>query len=162
DGGGGQCGAGQVLGQFAAAQHGAAADQDVLDTGGQAPGLLVGGVVLDGLGIDQCNIGGHTGSEPSAVTEAEALGGAAGQVPGGLRPGPVVAVAHAFGQKPGEGAPAARMRPAAEVDRIRGGDVPLLPQQGAYGFGGVGGRLGEDASGPQARGHQQLQHGFFG
>src|SRR5699024_12304452 len=53
DGGGGQCGAGQVLGQFAAAQHGAAADQDVLDTGGPAPGSRGGGDVLDGRGTDR-------------------------------------------------------------------------------------------------------------
>jgi hypothetical protein len=81
----------------------------VADAGGVVVGVEEGGVVLDGGGVEQDEVGAHAGAEEAAVGEIEALGGEGGHPADGVFEGDDLAFADIAGEDAGEGAIAARV-----------------------------------------------------
>ena len=107
-----------------------------MNAGAKLVGLLKGGAVLDGGGIEDDHIGEGAGAQDAAISQAEMRGGQAGHFADGFAKGDGAAI-HGGAEKTAKGAVGARMG--------------VIVAQGAGGGaeGGIGAdhdpRLGEDA-----------------
>src|SRR3954447_18681112 len=101
---------------LAVAQHGDTVDQDVDHARRILVGSGEGGVVLDGGGVEDGEVGVVAGKKAASAVEVKVGGGKGGQAADRFRQRGQARVAHVVAEEPGEGAVGARVRVEGEKD----------------------------------------------
>src|SRR5262245_8695083 len=93
----------------------------MLDADSKLAAIVKGGTVANLGGVENNDIGGHSGAEQPTVLQAEAPRRVGGELLDRLLQRPDALVADVLTQVPGEAAPAARVGAAAGIDPVAAG-----------------------------------------